>query len=38
MEIALKGQAFSQMPQPLQWSRSKSVRLPFATGMELSGQ
>ena len=38
IEIAVKGHAFTQIPQPLQWSRSKSVRLPFTTGIELSGQ
>ena len=38
IDIAVNGQAFTQMPHPLQWSRSKSVRFPSATGMELSGQ
>ena len=36
--IAPNGQAFSQIPQPLQWSKSKSSLFPSFTGMELSGQ
>ena len=36
--MAPKGHAFSHIPHPLQWSISKSSRLPSFTGMHPSGQ
>ena len=38
IEIAPKGHAFSQIPQPLQCTKSKPSLFLFSTGIQLSGQ